>query len=182
MANRVKDPLLVVGKVLASTLKTLSALAGGIFLLLIPIAVLVSQGVITGFLDGPDRPIIVMHPVPGITLAFVLALFCTALFLFFGRLRALIGSVADGDPFTPENARRLTLMAWLALGVQVLATAVAMLREHLASLALDVPARGFFLDWGREDIVGMMMVIVLFILARVFKHGAAMREDLEGTV
>ena len=28
----------------------------------------------------------------------------------------------------------------------------------------------------------VLMVIVLFILARVFKHGAAMREDLEGTV
>ena len=29
---------------------------------------------------------------------------------------------------------------------------------------------------------GILMVLVLFILARVFRHGAAMREDLEGTV
>ena len=29
---------------------------------------------------------------------------------------------------------------------------------------------------------GILMVIILFILARVFRHGAAMREDLEGTV
>ena len=27
-----------------------------------------------------------------------------------------------------------------------------------------------------------LLVVILFILARVFRHGAAMREDLEGTV
>jgi hypothetical protein len=29
---------------------------------------------------------------------------------------------------------------------------------------------------------GLVVGLVLFILARVFRHGAAMREDLEGTV
>ena len=29
---------------------------------------------------------------------------------------------------------------------------------------------------------GILLVLILFILARVFRHGAAMREDLEGTV
>ena len=29
---------------------------------------------------------------------------------------------------------------------------------------------------------GILLILILFILARVFRHGAAMREDLEGTV
>jgi Fe-S cluster assembly ATPase SufC len=35
---------------------------------------------------------------------------------------------------------------------------------------------------GGLDMTGILLVIILFILARVFRHGAAMREDLEGTV
>ena len=32
------------------------------------------------------------------------------------------------------------------------------------------------------SLTGVLLALVLFILARVFRHGAAMREDLEGTV
>ena len=32
------------------------------------------------------------------------------------------------------------------------------------------------------DFGGLILILTLFILARVFRHGAAMREDLEGTV
>jgi hypothetical protein len=35
---------------------------------------------------------------------------------------------------------------------------------------------------GGVDFGGIILVLTLFVLARVFKHGAAMREDLEGTV
>jgi hypothetical protein len=29
---------------------------------------------------------------------------------------------------------------------------------------------------------GLVLMLVLFILSRIFRHGAAMREELEGTV
>ena len=45
------------------------------------------------------------------------------LFVFFGRLRAIINTVGEGDPFVPVNAERLSLMAWLMLGVQLLVLA-----------------------------------------------------------
>ena len=32
------------------------------------------------------------------------------------------------------------------------------------------------------DIEGILLALILFILARVFRHGARMRDDLEGTV
>ena len=32
------------------------------------------------------------------------------------------------------------------------------------------------------DVSGILLVVILFILARVFRHGTTMREELEGTV
>ena len=182
MPSHLNDPLLTAGKGLALVLQILSALAGGILLLLVPIVVLISQGVLTGFFEGNDTPIVVTYPLPGAGLLFFFGLMFVALFLFFRKMQALIGTVGDGDPFTPENAHRLNAMAGLVLGIQVAGVVVAGFRHHLASLALGSTSSESFIDFGRGDIVGILMVIILFILARVFRHGAAMREDLEGTV
>ena len=102
--------------------------------------------------------------------------------MFFGKLRAIIATVGEGDPFAPANAQRLSRMAWLMLGVQVLTWPAALFAAELADWAsqyedftLDLSGDGF-------DLTGILLVIILFILARVFRHGAAMREDLEGTV
>ena len=182
MSNRLNDPLLNIGKLAAVILQGLAALATGLFFLLALMVVLNSLGILPDFFGESDGPDILIFPLPGISLALVLALLCAALFLFFGRLRAFIRTVAEGDPFIPENAQRLNAMAWLVLGIQILAFLVAALRNHLAALALRVESSGFYFDFDRRDMVGILMVIVLFILARVFRHGAAMREDLEGTV
>ena len=182
MSTRTKDPLLVTGKVLALILQAASALVGVFFILMIPLVILKSLGITTGFFDGPDAPIVFQYPLPGLALLVALALFLAACFLFFGKLRALIDTVGKGDPFTPENAQRLKMMAWLALAMQLLVMAVAWLRNYTAALTMGIADSGLGIGFGRDDIVGVMMVIVLFILARVFRHGAAMRADLEGTV
>ncbi|MEO1709596.1 MAG: DUF2975 domain-containing protein [Pseudomonadota bacterium] len=104
-----------------------------------------------------------------------------AAFVFFGKLRAIISSVGDGDPFAPENADRLNLMAWLLLGIQALMIPAMALGLVFTKWADKVEDADISIEAGL-DIEGILMVIVLFILARVFKHGAAMREDLEGTV
>ena len=135
-----------------------------------------------GLFDKDDIPIVGMFANSGRQLGFVLALILTAMFLFFGKMRALIKTVGDGDPFIPDNAQRLNAMAWLVLGVQVLAVPVAGLRQHLASLVGKAGASGPLIDIGRDDLVGVLMVVVLFILARVFRHGTRLREELEGTV
>ena len=87
-------------------------------------------------------------------------------------LRQMVGTVRSGDPFQPANADRLTRMGWLALGVQGCALAnapiVAILRDRLS----DVPAFVSF------SLGGLALALVLFILARIFAKGAAMRDDL----
>jgi hypothetical protein len=102
-------------------------------------------------------------------------------FLFFGKLRGIIDTVAAGDPFVPDNADRLSAMGWLQIGIYLasLATAgAAALVANWASQFTEVKIRAS-LD---VDVPSVLLVLILFILARVFRHGAAMREDLEGTV
>lgn len=181
MTERPNDPLLLLGKLLALIIQGVCALVGGLLALLIP-AILIYQGKITdGALDLSET-VVAKFPFPGITLMGLIIVILAATFLFFGRIRAIIGTVGQGDPFIPENAQRLSVMAWLLLGVQVLAVPVGVLRLHLANLLDESGRGGETFDVSVYQLMGVLLVIVLFILARVFRKGAAMREDLEGTV
>jgi hypothetical protein len=91
-------------------------------------------------------------------------------------LLRLIDSVGQGDPFNPRNARRLARMGWLTLAIQVLAfpaNALAGWIEYFSGIS------GSFFGF---SLMGVLLALVLFILARVFRQGATMREELEGTV
>lgn len=96
--------------------------------------------------------------------------------LFLRLLRRIIDTVAEGDPFIPDNAVRLDRMGWIALAVQLLAIPAGALTGWIAHVShverIDV---GF-------SVGGILLALILFILARVFRRGAAMRDDLEGTV
>jgi hypothetical protein len=67
-------------------------------------------------------------------------------------------------------------MAWLALAIQVVSIGLGPLTYLLSQHFDDVDVEGGL------SLNGVALVLVLFVLARVFRHGAAMREDLEGTV
>lgn len=108
-------------------------------------------------------------------------LLVAALFAFLGKLRGIIASVAEGDPFVPENADRLTAMAWLMVGVYLLAGLAVLVSSLVAEWARQFEEIRFAGTVG-FDLGSILLIITLFILARVFRHGAAMREDLEGTV
>ncbi|MFM7349481.1 MAG: DUF2975 domain-containing protein [Erythrobacter sp.] len=175
-----KDPLLITGKVIAAVLQGICAVAGGIFFLLIPLIVLLSQGMLPGFGEGNDLPDVAKYPLLGAAIAFVIMANLAAMFAFFGRIRALIESAAEGDPFIPENARRLNAMAWVLLAASALAVLVGELRVTLANLA--DPQGPNAVDYSPYDLLSLLIVLTLFILARVFRQGAMMREELEGTV
>ncbi|RNJ64087.1 MAG: DUF2975 domain-containing protein [Porphyrobacter sp. IPPAS B-1204] len=150
------------------------------FFLVIVVVTLMGQGMLSGLGDGNSIPDVARYPLltAGIGLT-VMANFA-AMFFFFGKMRALIESASKGDPFIPDNARRLNAMAWLLLSSQVLTVIVGELRVFAFSL-IDPQSKNTF-DISPNDLAGFLIVLVLFILARVFRHGAAMREDLEGTV
>lgn len=88
------------------------------------------------------------------------------------HLLAIIDTVRVGDPFILENARRLEAIAWSVLALEGLRLVVA----GIAAVVWE-PGRidAFsFAPW--------LAVLLLFVLAGVFAHGARMRADLEGTV
>lgn len=101
-------------------------------------------------------------------------------FRFVRRLLEIINTVDEGDPFNPRNAERLAAMGWLALAGQLIVLPLMGIAEWLAPY-LDKAGRpsdfGFGLDLG-----AILLILILFILARVFRSGAQMRADLEGTV
>ncbi len=91
-------------------------------------------------------------------------------------LAAMIATASEGRPFTLVNAARLRHIALALLAIQLLDLA----------FALDVGAinriahRPIFL-WS-PSITGWIAVLLLFVLARVFAHGAQMQAELEATI
>lgn len=99
---------------------------------------------------------------------------------FLNELRGIIKTVDAGDPFRHDNADRLNRMGWIAIIGQVIVMPVAALALWSAPY-LDKVERELHID-GAFDWTTILLALVLFILARVFRHGADMRADLEGTV
>ncbi|MCW1431528.1 DUF2975 domain-containing protein [Novosphingobium sp. JCM 18896] len=97
-------------------------------------------------------------------------------FYFVRHLYRIVASVGEGDPFVPINARRLSAMAWIAVAVHVMAIPVSMIGEWAETLSPRI-------HWeGDIPLAGLFLALVLFILARVFREGTRLREELEGTV
>jgi Protein of unknown function (DUF2975) len=92
------------------------------------------------------------------------------------RLLAIVETVRCGDPFVATNARRLQVIAWVLLGLQLLSLAVGAIGKAISTS--DIPIH---FDAGFST-SGWLGVLLTFILARVFAAGTLMREDLEGTV
>ena len=99
--------------------------------------------------------------------------------ILFERVLALvqkiIASGEEGDPFTPRNADRLDRIGWLMLAAQLL----ALLGMTISAVEALAEEWNFNEQFSFE---GLFAVVLVFILARVFRQGTAMRDDLEGTV
>ena len=125
-----------------------------------------------------DEPLLARE---ALGVAGLLALLSAVLLLgarFFKLLAQIIETVGQGDPFTAQNADRLHQMGMINL----LVFAVSMIAAGGVMLyvgVFDQTVEDFTLDISLES---LFLAILLFILARVFRHGAAMRADLEGTV
>ncbi|HEX8623053.1 MAG TPA: DUF2975 domain-containing protein [Allosphingosinicella sp.] len=97
-------------------------------------------------------------------------------YLVLKRLLGMVETVRMGDPFVAANAERLQSIAWVLLALQILSIVIGAIGNAVSS-----PAHPVDLDAG-FSINGWLAVLLTFVLARVFAHGALMREDLEGTV
>ncbi|GGD85670.1 hypothetical protein GCM10011515_01630 [Tsuneonella deserti] len=171
------DPLLATARTFLSFIITLVIIAMAGVALAIP-AVVIWRGAIIATLVEQNGA--VAHP-GALILSFVAILALGLAILFCGYrmfllLRRIVDSVAEGDPFVPENAERLRAMGWLAIAGQLIGVPAAIIGGWIAFTVKNVD-----FDFG-ISLGGLLLALTLFILARVFQQGAAMRNDLEGTV
>ena len=169
------DRLLFFTRLALTVLMGLTIVAGTIALLIIPILFLRKQDVVADMAANGIDP----AAIPSIALLLALGVMIAALAFFFIRhLRRIVDSVSEGDPFVPINADRLRHMAWLALAMQaVLIPAWGLLIWFDA-----LPDKPNIHYGDNNSFGGLILALLLFILARVFRVGAEMREELEGTV
>lgn len=90
-------------------------------------------------------------------------------------LASIVASAGQGDPFVPANAVRLRQVGWALIALQLLDVPCALLARYWPSLGSAAPA-------GDISVGGWLATLIVFVLARAFATGSAMRDDLAGTV
>lgn len=100
----------------------------------------------------------------------------TVTHLILSRVRDILATVRDGDPFVAGNGRRIHQLAIGVVCLELLhLLAGAIIRgEAVTRLDIHMHWSFAFTPW--------IAALLLFVLGGVFDHGAAMRADLDGTV
>jgi hypothetical protein len=92
------------------------------------------------------------------------------------RLLAMVDTVRTGDPFVAINANRLQTIAWSVLVLEVMHVIVGIVANRASTPSLPIDINWSF------SVTRWLVVLLLFVLARVFDQGTRMREELEATV
>ena len=180
-----RDPLLTAARLLLMAFIGVLGVAAVAIVLAIPLVIgfqtrILAEIAQKGVETGPEMIGAIALVLAGIAVLLAMAVW------FLVLLRRIVLSVGTGDPFVPENAERLARMGWLVLAGQIASIPVGALVMWIASIIEDSPAAGhayadIHADFGFSA-SSLLLMLVLFILARVFRRGAEMREELEGTV
>lgn len=91
------------------------------------------------------------------------------------RLIAMVRDAGLGLALTDANAARLRAIAWATLAIDIVDLAFGWISVATSE------ATGEYFGWS-PSLTGWLAVPLLLVLARVFREGAAMRAELEGTV
>ena len=98
--------------------------------------------------------------------------------LILRALRRVVASASVGDPFVEANAAELVRVAWLLLGVNVISTLIKPTVYLLASAAVRAKVHNVV----HISVTGLFAVLLIFVLAQIFRRGSDMRAELAGTV
>lgn len=89
------------------------------------------------------------------------------------QLRKILGTLATGDPFVPENASRLSRIAVAIALIQLLRIAI--------SVGMGLTVKGTHIVFSL-DVVAWASVAALFILSQVFREGTRLRDEEKMTI
>ncbi|MCB2075826.1 MAG: DUF2975 domain-containing protein [Novosphingobium sp.] len=170
---RQRDPLLALARLAFGFVTGISLVAAVAFCLAVPFVLLIRDKVLAWLVAQGAPPEAIWGVVMLQLLAAAAGIFA---FYFFRNLYRIIDTVGDGDPFVPENASRLMAMGWISIASHVLAIPLNLVSQWLRHFS-----DRFHVEFGLS-LAGVLLALILFVLARVFREGARMRDELEGTV
>jgi hypothetical protein len=125
----------------------------------------------------PMARIRIMGAAPGLVSALRLAgteLSLIGVIVIVQRLRRIFGAMTAGDPFHPDNVRRLRVTALVLALIELNRYLFVALDHFVFGLR---PLGGFNLDF-----TPWFAVLVIVVLAEVFREGARLRRDAELTI
>lgn len=144
--------------------------------------ILVGMGVI-GSLNGGvvELPLVqadTVNAAPGQLVATMVGIVVLAVGVAYvcSQLRRILSTLAEGDPFVPENAPRLLRIAITIGLMEVLRYGVLIILPRLVDLGAGYEPRlaPSFIVWGS--------VVVLLVLSQVFREGSRLREEEKMTI
>jgi hypothetical protein len=103
---------------------------------------------------------------------FGVELYAVGVIVIVQRLRRIFATMTAGDPFHPDNVRRLRIIG-LVLALLEVDRYVFALAGHF------MHARG---EGGGLNLTAWFAVLVIVVLAEVFREGARLRRDAELTI
>jgi hypothetical protein len=105
-------------------------------------------------------------------------LYMVGAFVIVGRLRRIFQTLVAGDPFHPDNVRRLRViglaLALLEIGRFAFAAVARLIAHELGVTRPNVSAHVNLTAW--------FAVLVIVVLAEVFREGARLRGEAELTI
>lgn len=177
-----RDPLLTAAKALLAFIMGVVAFAAACLLIGAGAVPFLQADILAELSAEAEQPVSAALIPAIVALLVAVAALMGLLIAFLQMLWRIVASVGEGDPFIPQNATRLNRMAWLVVAGEVLGLAIGALVTQAARMAaaagLDADVD---IDIGTGG-SGVLLILVLFILARVFRHGTALRDEVEGTV
>jgi len=100
--------------------------------------------------------------------------------LIFWAVRQIVGSATHGDPFVTANADRLARIGWLLVAIYAAQFGMRLVAGLVPPQMKDhMHFDGFGPDFSP---LGVLAILLVFVLAQIFRHGSQMRAELEGTV
>jgi hypothetical protein len=101
-------------------------------------------------------------------------LYMAGVLVIVGTLRRIFATLTAGDPFHPDNVTRLRLIGLLLVGLELGRYLVAGLGAWLLPGADSVDPS--------LNLTGWFSILVVFVLAEVFREGARLRREAELTI
>ncbi|MDP1630156.1 MAG: DUF2975 domain-containing protein [Caulobacter sp.] len=123
--------------------------------------------------SGEAGKIVAKGPVLAATLAYSV-FYVGSLLAIIGGLRRVFATLTGGDPFHPDNIRRLRFIGFVLAGME--------LARHAFQAILGQMGAGAEKGDDGVSVTAWFAVLVIFVLAEVFREGARLRHEAELTI